>query len=462
MFRIRLGDVTATSARLTAVSISATPLQAQVVPSGTPTVGAANVRVATPYLATHLITFDNLQPFTRYRYTVFQGSESLTGSFRTLPADQDTPFSFIVATCDGALRTNPMDTFQTMRGLIERSSPPVLYMTTVDDVHYVDNFEVNDPKTGFVSTGAPELTNNGEDYAIGWAANYGLFDSEGKWQMIDRQWVYRNLPHGCSGGDHMVTGNHCRGPVGHRTYKGCDRSPGGLEETAIAEWQAFFGQQNPDPMRPGELYWAKEIGPVRMVSTDIQKHCLPFDPDGGGPGVPSDNQMLGTTQLADVMTYLDTDTVPFKLFLLETGFSRAGQPWVEYHPSEAAAWKADLDSRPNLNGQVGNFVGLCGDNHSIHSVAFDTFWAFCAGTLGDSASVGHNLGNQPFAWGGTLQYKWSSFRANGDVLVGGFLHVIVHADRNPKELQVRVIHGGSGEVLYERTLVHGAANNQFS
>ncbi|MDH3587766.1 MAG: hypothetical protein OEQ74_00030 [Gammaproteobacteria bacterium] len=460
--RIRLGDVTTTTARLTAVVISGESIQAEIEPVAAISIAAPDQRVASPYLATQLISFSGLQPFTRYNYSITQGSQTLTGSFVTLPDDQVTPFSMIIATCDGPARYNPMDTFQTMRRLVQEADPPVLYMVTVDDVHYVDSYEVNDPETGFVTGGRPEDTNNGEDYAICWAANYGLFNSDGKWQMVDRQWIYRNLPHGCSGGDHMVTGNHCRGPVGHHTYHGCDRAPGGLQETAFAEWQAFYGQQNPDPLRPDELYWAKDIGPVRMACTDIQKHCIAFDPDVNGTGQSSDTPMLGQTQIDDVMDHLDTDAQAFKILLLETGFSKVGQPWLEYHSTEASDWKTDLDSRPNLNGTQGNFIGIYGDHHSMHSVSFDTFWGFCAGTLGDSFSVGHNLHNATWGWGGALQYKWTSFRRNGDVLVGGFLHVIVHADKSPRTVEIRFIHGGSGEVMFSRTIEYGAVANQFS
>jgi hypothetical protein len=284
-----------------------------------------------------------------------------------------------------------------------------------------------------------------------------MFDSAGKWQVVDRQWVYRNLPHVCSGGDHSVAGNHCRGPVGHPTYHGCDRSPGGIQETALAEWDAFYGDANPAPLRAGEQYWGKEVGSVRMVSTDMQKHCEPYDPAN-----PVDVPMLGATQISDAMSWLDVDTVPFKIFFLESGFSRAGQTWLEYHAAEAQAWKDDLDTRANLNGTAGNFIGIYGDHHSMHSIAFDSFWAFCPGTYGDSLSVGHNFSNARFGWSGQLQYLLSSFNKNGDNLIGGFLHVIVHANRAPQEIEIRIVDGGSGEVLFARSLTHGAPTNQFS
>ena len=460
--KLRLGDVSQNSARLTAVVLSSGPVTATIKPAGLVNVNPQNERVVQPYLATVLVTFDDLQPLTNYSYTVTQGGVTIQGSFRTLPVDQLTPFSFIVGTCDGPQHVNPMDTFQTIRKLAQEFDPPVLFLATIDDVHYCDTYTVSDPETGFVSSGRPQDTGNAEDYAIGWAAHFGMFRSKGKWRMIDRQWVYQNLPHICSGGDHMIAGNHCRGMVGKKDYFGCDRSPGGLEDVAIAEWDAFFGAANPPPMRAGELYWGKEVGPVRLVSTDIQKHCEPYDPNGSGTGIPTDGPMLGQTQIDDFMSYLDTDQVPFKLLLMESGFSVAGQSWLEWHPSEAQSWKSSLDQRPNLNGMAGNFLGIYGDNHSLHSVSFDTFWSFCAGTYGDSLSVGHNLDRANFGWGGNLLYLWNSFRSNGDRLIGGFLHVIVHADRSPQEIEIRIINGGTGKIEFSRTLTHGSINNQFN
>ena len=113
--KLRLGDVTQNSACLTAVVLSSSPVTATIKPAGQFTVNSHNQRVTQPYMATVHVTFEGLQPHTNYSYAVMHGGETIQGSFTTLPADQLTPFSFIVGTCDGPERINPMDTFQTMR-----------------------------------------------------------------------------------------------------------------------------------------------------------------------------------------------------------------------------------------------------------------------------------------------------------------------------------------------------------
>jgi len=457
--KLRLGNITTSEAYATLVVTSNLPVSSSVSSYGAYVdIGPHNQRVSQPYLAVIPIVFKGLQPLTLYEYSLAQGGESLFGTFTTLPDNQYVPYSFIVGTCDGPIRRNPMDTFQTIRRLKQTSTIPVLFMATIDDVHYVDEFSVNDHDTGFVSVGAPQETGRPEDYAIGWAANFGLFPSEGKWQMIDRQWVYRNLPHVCSGGDHMIEGNHCRGRIGDSDYHGCDRSPGGLQDVALTEWAAFFGNANPQPLRSGELYWGKDVGPLRMVSTDMQLHCEPYSDFPS----PSDTPMLGSQQISDVMNYLDTSSVPFKLMLHESGFSGAGQPWLEWHQSEAQSWKAQLDTLNNLNGNNGSFFAIYGDVHACHAVSFDSFWAFGAGTLGDANSVGHKLAYQNFGWGGNLEFLWSSIKKVHDSLIGGFYHVIVHADESPQRIEVNFIHGGTGETLFSKQLLAQSPFNQFS
>ena len=456
--KLRLGDVTTDKAYALLITTSNEPISGEISGWGsTVSIAPPNQRISAPYLAVARISFDNLRPSTKYSYSISQGAETTFGSFTTLPDSKTAPFSFIVGTCDGPIRRNPTDSFQTIRKLVQQSSIPVLFMATIDDVHYVDEFEVNDG-SGFTSSGKPQDTGRAEDYALGWAAHFGMFDSEGKWQMVDRQWVYRNLPHICSGGDHMIEGNHCRGKIGADDYHGCDRSPGGLEEVAVAEWNLFYGSTNPPPLRAGELYWGKEVGPLKIASSDMQLHCEPYN-DAAGP---TDTPMLGNQQINDIMAYLDDQNMPFKLMFHESGFSQTGQPWLEWHTTEAQMWKAKLDSTPSLNGTSGSFFAIYGDVHACHAVSYDTFWAFGAGTLGDANSVGHGFVNYDFGWGGNLEFLWSSTNKKADTLIGGFYHIIVHADRTPQEIEVNFIKGGSGEIMFSRKITYLANNNQFS
>ena len=46
------------------------------------------------------IRLTGLSPWTGYVYSVTQNGTTLNGSFQTLPGDNNTPFAFIVGTCD--------------------------------------------------------------------------------------------------------------------------------------------------------------------------------------------------------------------------------------------------------------------------------------------------------------------------------------------------------------------------
>jgi len=442
------------------------PLSASISGTGleTITIDAPSIRVdelPNRGVWTNRITFSGLSAWTGYVYSVTQKGQTIQGSFQTLPADQTTPFSFIMSTCDGSIPRNPTNTFRTIRHLVETSTIPVVHMLHIDDVHYADTDDVNDSVTGLVSTGKPENTGVGADYAKAWTANYGLLPSESKWMLPDRQWVYQNLPCCYSGGDHAIAGNWCRGDAkpgaGDRMHKPCDRGPGGLEEVAAAEWDAFYGNINPTPLRPGQWYWGKDMGPVRLSLWDMSKTIEPYN-----SRYPTDTSCYGPRQISDHMNFLDTSTHPFKIALHESGLTKAGQPWLEYHRTEAEAWLSDFRTRPNLNGTAGNFVSLYGDNHAVHTLKLDDFWAWCPGTLGDSQAVGtSNFANLPWGWGGIIQYADTSAVTNGDRFLHDFLLVTVRGDKTPAYIDIAHIDGGRGIVKYAARLNHLSPQNQM-
>ena len=301
-----------------------------------------------------------------------------------------------------------------------------------------------------ISTGSPQDTGLGTDYAKAWAANYGLLESEAKWMLPDRQWVYRNLPCCFSGGDHAIAGNWCRGDAnpgaGDRMKKPCTRGPGSLEEIAGAEWDSFFGNINPDPLRPGKWYWGKDIGPVRISLWDMSKFNEPYD-----SRVPTDAPCYGARQILDHMSFLDVNTHEFKIAMHESGLTQVGQPWLEYHRAEAQAWLDEMKSRPNLNGVDGNLVSMYGDNHTVHTLKLDDFWAWSAGTLGDANAVGgsgFDSPTRPWGWGGQLKYSEHSDTNIGDRFINNFILVTVRADQNPMYIDISHIDGGRGIEKY--------------
>ncbi|MCX2981807.1 hypothetical protein EYC98_13155 [Halieaceae bacterium IMCC14734] len=466
---IRLGDATTSQQLLNVVTLKNPkdfPIAATVSKNGTVNIDSASLRLdelPDRGIWTIRVRFTDLSPWTSYTYSIVQDGKSIDGSFQTLPDNQTTPFSFIIGTCDGPNPTNPTNTYKTIRQVVENSTIPVLHMFIIDDVHYADNFTVDDPTTGFVSTGLPQDTGLAGDYAKSWAANYGLIPSEPKWMMPDRQWVYRNISCSYSGGDHAIASNWCRGdanPEGHdRMSKDCMRGPGSLEDVAGSEWDSFFGNINPDPLRAGQWYWGKEMGPVKMTLWDMSKTCEPFD-----SRLPTDTQCYGAQQISDHMKYLDVDTHPFKIGLHESGLTLMGQPWLEFHRTEAEAWYKDFITRPNLNGSNGSFVSIYGDNHTVHTLKLDDFWVWSPGTLGDARAVGGINAFNPdrsWGWGGIPKYGESSSKLIGDRFIHNFTMVTVHADKSPMYIDIAHIDGGRGVVKYSARLIHKSIKNQM-
>lgn len=469
-FRLRVMDVSQTTAKLIVATLSNATITATC-SGGEVSVGATSERIESPFLGAALVTIIGLQAWTQYDYEVVQNGQSISGSFRTMPANQQTDFQFIVATCDNPFMRGQRKTFSTLRQVVEDSSlPPVVMMFHPDDLNYVDGYSIDDSAwTGLQTTGSAEDTGLAADYAIGWASYYGLLPSQGKWRYEDRQWVYRNLPCVASGGDHMIASNHCRGPDSEGGPAFCDRSIGGLEEIGKAEWDAFVGQGNPPALRTDQLHWGKEIGPILFALHDSQLYSEPYDFEDSDetnwakPHYDSD-------QLADIRAYLNVDTHWCKIGLFETGWANGvGQPWYDRWRDEASAWKIQLEADDNLNGVEGNFTFVCGDNHNPHVVSYESFWTFCAGVLEDANSVGRLLRNQTFPHGGAYRWDWPNFVNTGDNLTGGFWLFRYYAAE--ETLEARFIKGGVnyarlglqrstmyGPVYLER----GATNNQWT
>ncbi len=470
LFSVRLGDISTNRQLLNVVTLKdpdTFPITVTVSGGGVVTIELPSLRVdelPDRGLWTVRIILSDLTPWTGYTYSIAQAGEVLDGSFHTLPDNQSTSFAFIVATCDGQTPNNPTNTYRTIRRLVESSAVPVVHMFIVDDVHYTDSLAINDLDTGMVSTGAPQDTGIGTDYAKSWAANYGLIPSQPKWMMPDRQWVYRNLPCCYSGGDHAIAGNWCRGDAnaaaaGNKQKKACTRGSGSLEEVAGVEWDAFYGNINPEPLRKGEWYWGKDMGPVRLSLWDMSKFIEPYDSQ-----LPTDTTCYGAQQIADHMSFLDVNSHPFKIACHESGFTLVGQPWLEWHRAEAQAWHDDMASRPNLNGTDGNLISIYGDTHTVHTLKMDEFWAWSAGTLGDSLSTGgrnFSRAGRPWGWGAQLQYAEHSVNANGDRFLHNFMLVTVNADQSPMSIEIAHIDGGRGIVKYSARLDHLTPRNQM-
>lgn len=430
---------------------------------------------AAQYIGTGVFTVTGLSSDSSYPFTISQGDESYTGTIETRPASQTTPWSFIMATCSNYKWRGP-SAYSAMKQVIQASEHPVKALLHPDDVNYTDttapgttaNGNYDNPQVLPNSTGDPQDTGVGSDYAIGWAVWHGHEPAYAAYQEEAFQWVLRNVPHYMSGGDHAVEGNHCRGQVGNTDYHGCDAT---LRATALAEWDAFIGDGNPDPLRTGEDYFGFEIGPIRFVFPDELNHADPYDGTNAAESRAT-HPLFGDTQLTDIMTYLDVDTVPFKCMCMPTGFSKAGQPWADWWSDEAAYWHDTLLTGDNLDGTSGWLFGLVGDNHTLHAMRFDGgtgtgFWAFCPGTTGNSgATLGWMAaGNEPEIGTktGHTHYVKSVQQggANGGIRFGAFLHVIVHADESPQRLEIIAYEIDGSEAYRYQMKAESGNDNQW-
>lgn len=464
---LRLYDVDKTTAKIIICSLS-TVQPTFTCSGGSVVVGAVDDRYNTggKSITTTLVTITGLSAWTDYTYTATQGSDTISGGFKTLPADQSTDFGFIVSTCEQFVQKTLAQAYTTIRNLCASAPEPITTMFHIDDIMYVDGLQVVDADAGINATGVPEQTKVATDYAAAWAAYYGLVNTatKNRFRHKDRMWVFRNLSCCASGGDHAIEGNHCRGGlvngVPNADYKGCDKA---LEAICMAEWNAFIGDANPPLLRAGKAHWGKTIGPVKFALYDYSLYSEPYDsvlnPDAIG---------YGAEQIADIAAYMDVDTEPFKCFLHESPVITYGQPYRGWHTTEADALKASYDASDNLNGVNGNSFAVFGDNHSPHVMSLDTFWGFCAGVLQDSQPVNNGMDDEnnilAYApWGGRTRWSMHSFNKTGDTIFGGFWHFRVLASQSPKKIEAVFIDGGTGKELSPKfTLTQGSTNNQWT
>lgn len=426
----RVGAVTENEARITFVSKSIiAPIVTCSGGSVAQTVMSDRYNTGGKSIATSTITITGLAGFTDYTYTIMQGSDVINGSFKTMPSTSDN-FSFMVASCDEPKATNGQNPWSVIRTLMDDKDYPLAAMFHIDDVSYIDTILV-DGGDGIATTGKPQDTGLARDYAVGWANYYGLVAGGGslhanaKFAHPDRHYVYQNLPSFMSGGDHAVEDNHCRGAlvngVPNADYHGCDRTVGGLEEVAKGEWDAFLGNANPDPLRADKWHWGTQIGCVKFALFDYSLDSEPYD-----SVLNTDAIGYGADQINDIMSYMSDATVDFKCFLMESPPTTFGQPWLDWHVTEAGGWKTTFDADDNLNGVNGSTFAVCGDNHALYATEYDTFWNFCAGVFGATGVVGAtmessgSISSLSGSWSGQTKFSQHGITDIGDRLLGGF------------------------------------------
>ena len=347
--------------------------------------------------ATGVVEITGLSPFTGYTWSVTVDGQTITGSFKTLPADAITDYGFLMWTCESysvGHRWQKGDVYADIKETVETAAEPILFSAHIDDLGYFDIFKYvgasqTDATTGLYTTAGagqqgPMSTGLAWDYAVGWCAWLGLLPSRPALSTESRLWMMRNLPLWSQWGDHEIAGDHCSGvyvgPADSSYQWGCNRAtynngqiPAGINLEAVAEsmYEAFCASACAPPRQAADggpasqvnaQYWGAVVGPVRFFSFDRNKYALPFNacdlgdthsygragstmagtcagatvPTRTELGVLTDTQpteFLGATQLNDMLTWLNNDE-PFKVIFASNGIARHNQPWADRWPTE--------------------------------------------------------------------------------------------------------------------------------
>lgn len=450
---VKLGWATQVSVKLLVASLIPGVLSAAISPEGAATVtqyvdrhGGGN------FIGVGYVEFSGLTANTTYTYTIFSTSEaSISGQFTTAPSDYRCAFT--ISTCDSDEMWDTGRPFAVIKNLARNYAKGGIpfAMLHIDDPQYVDTSKTN-------IAGWPTQTYNTQSecqsrfFARGWAKWLGLFNPYTKWAKDeDRQWVYRNVPSHATVGDHGFASNFRRGPtlVGGTDYwvnaiasDGKSWTEAQIEAAALPEVQAWIAAIGPPVSRSGVLYSSAEYGPVKIFFSDMQLHSTAW------AGTADPGPCLGSQQITDMMSALDTSSHPLKLLTLESGLSQYGQAWHDRYPTEASAWHADMLTRANLNGTNGHLFLAYGDNHNRHTISYSNFWAFSAGVLQDARAVGayQTVRNKAasLAFGGKLRWAEGCIAATGDNPLSGFWLF----DCFDAHIEGKYINGINGKTIY--------------
>ena len=404
--------------------------------------------VSAEHLGVGLVTITGLESFQTAQVVIQQSGENpVVLNIRSLPGDGDN-FSFILSTCDFLRSQWSGNSWQAIRQQI-KSPYPLLFRIHPDDVTYVDTMFVDDDV--YVSTNEPCISRSEDDYYLAYGAWLGMFDTWFTGHNEDRQWCYQNLGVYASPGDHAFTDD----------YRRTNSHPvdPALEASATNVWDNIFGMTNPDELTTGDdMAFGFTAGICSFVFSEMQHTCMPYN------GSNTTFACYGGQQITAWNNFFNANKKQFNFLCMERFADAGGQGWNEYHSTEAGGWKAAVSSNDNLNGVDGNLTLFTGDRHAQIVVAHDMFWEFLPGQIHGQASVGTNLLQTTFNWGGVIKHAITTRESNGDRPLEGFMLVNVHATAETPYLEIIPYQTWQGELAdpgYKWVLYAGSDNNQW-
>lgn len=439
-------------------------------------------------------TLSSLTASTEYSYTATQGANSITGTFRTAPEAAD-DFSFFVGTCDNvsSLGGDAAGMYTHIKDYMQNGALPTACLIHLDDHYgYVDRNAVDDTAgTGHrILESAADARDSATvyDYAVGVAANLGLYSDAGDPYVAgghdtDRQYVFGNLPVWPQWGDHDLGANNMGWDV---AIDGAGGPPTSTTQytNAKAVWDKVLLPLQPTAIDGANSNaWGANLGCTYIAAMDGVSTA-----SGNGTVEAAPTTLFGATQIASVLSGLN-NTQPFKILGLANGIryltegvgtftenSSGSQLPIALHATEYQALFTDnnaLMDLPQTNGKQGTFLTVHGDYHGLkmqknlgtNGTHDEWFYSINSGTLTGAINFKKiPASTTPYeAIAGeisTVEYSDGSPSGTGDNQHNYWaLRFDVYGSRYPKELHVYLLDKTNTEV-FSRKFVHQITGNE--
>jgi alkaline phosphatase D len=269
------------------------------------------------------ITLSGLLPDTVYTYRyVVDGRESPDMplcTFRTFPAS-GTPvnFSFVFGACNGRTSRTATATGHDTHMYTQTFGIGARFVLFLGDVVYVDDERTTAPPPGVTSLKGYRSFHLRATRDEGWIYTKGTARMRRSGPMF---YMYD---------DHELINDFDDGKTGRWI-------PG------VQAWFEYHGRSNPNPIRPGEQYFAFQYGDVGIFVVDGRA----YRSQGNATDQPG-KTYLGAMQLQDLKNWLLVNNAAYKIKVIATSTPVSG-----YDTTEGDSWGGTDDGLQTPNGSNG-------------------------------------------------------------------------------------------------------------
>lgn len=322
------------------------------------------------YCWTGAVTITGLTAFTKYSWSMSQGSETDTGQLMSNPSDTD-DFSLIFASCDNNTglsnlgNGNPqtvVGTWEHVKDYADNGALPIAGLMFFDDYGYVDSLIISDDyddnSSGLTASAAINSNTDANDASLSWLSVIGSLgtttavvngvdimlndDLRTHWgRETNRQWCRRNLNLYPQWGDHEFSQDLGTNEDVTDTQEGLNPNPrwnvhpndteAQVEGIGKLAWDAFIGAIQPPAANSGindseANHWTSDIGCVRICTLEAVTWGTGGEAGNYTPVSATDptsftqkSVQYGTDQIDDVLADLTGSDAAFKILGTHTG-----------------------------------------------------------------------------------------------------------------------------------------------